>query len=64
MANYQKAILDLRAKLNISQTELAKKLGVAFASVNRWENGVRPPSKLHLQQLINILKENDIKVED
>ena len=33
-----------REKLVLSQTEFAKELGVAFASVNRWENGVRIPT--------------------
>lgn len=33
-----------REKLVLSQAEFAKELGVAFASVNRWENGVRIPT--------------------
>lgn len=33
-----------REKLVLSQAEFAKELGVAFASVNRWENGVRVPT--------------------
>ena len=33
-----------REKLVLSQTEFAKEPGVAFASVNRWENGVRIPT--------------------
>lgn len=37
--NYPYAIRKLRAKLNLSQEALAKMLGVAFTSVNRWENG-------------------------
>lgn len=37
--NYPDAIRQLRAELNISHQELAKLLGVAFSSVNRWENG-------------------------
>lgn len=34
----------VREKLVLSQAELAKGIGVAFASVNRWENGVRVPT--------------------
>lgn len=37
--NYPDAIRKLRAKLNVSQQELASLLDVAFSSVNRWENG-------------------------
>lgn len=33
-----------REKLILSQSEFAKELGVAFASVNRWENGIRIPT--------------------
>lgn len=33
-----------REKLVLSQVEFAKELGVAFASVNRWENGIRIPT--------------------
>ena len=33
-----------REKLVLSQVEFAQELGVAFASVNRWENGVRIPT--------------------
>lgn len=33
-----------REKLVLSQAEFAKELGVAFASVNRWENGIRIPT--------------------
>ena len=41
---YPSAIRKLRAKLNISQTELAAILGVSFTSVNRWESGKFSPS--------------------
>jgi putative transcriptional regulator len=36
--DYGKALRALREKLLITQTELAQKLGVSYASVNRWEN--------------------------
>lgn len=48
------AIKALRVKLGLSQSELGKRLGVSFATVNRWENGrVRPqPDRLlRLRQL-------------
>jgi type I restriction enzyme M protein len=31
-------VKELRSRLNLSQEELAAKLGVSFATVNRWEN--------------------------
>ncbi len=36
-------IRRLRARLGLSQTELAERLGVSFATVNRWENGHTKP---------------------
>lgn len=37
---------QLRTKLNLSQEDLASKLGVAFSTLNRWENGhVMPRGK-------------------
>lgn len=36
MTDYADTILELRAKLNLSQEALAEKLGVFFSSVNRW----------------------------
>ena len=35
----------IRANLDLTQQELAHRLGVAFATVNRWEGGVTKPQK-------------------
>ena len=37
----------VRAKLLISQTVLAKELGVSYETVNRWERGKLRPSFLN-----------------
>jgi transcriptional regulator with XRE-family HTH domain len=42
------AMIDLRAvrtRLGLSQLELARKLGVARCTVNRWERGLWKPTK-------------------
>ena len=36
-----KQLKAIRNRLGNSQTELAKRLGVAFITINRWENGHR-----------------------
>lgn len=64
MDNYKNAIVELRLKLNVSQEELAKMLGVSFSSVNRWENGRHMPTKIVKLKLSKLFKENGIKVED
>ena len=59
--NYPKLIKDYRKRENLTQEELAFKLGVSFASVNRWENGRYEPTlkiKRLLQSLIKQSKEN------
>lgn len=62
--NYSKAILELRSKLNISQLELAKMLGVSFQSVNRWENGHFEPTKIVKVRLLKLFEENNIILEE
>lgn len=62
--DYSSLILKLRAKLNISQEELAKLLGVSIISVNRWENGHFAPTKLVKEKIKELLNENNISMED
>lgn len=52
--------LYVRAKLNLTQEELAKKLKVSVPSISRWEMGkVMPTRKAHLI-FENFCKENNI----
>jgi len=44
--DYRALVKDVRRQLGISQEDLARELGVSFATVNRWENGKVKPSKL------------------
>ena len=39
-------VKEVRRQLNLSQEDLARELGISFATVNRWENGQVKPSKL------------------
>ena len=61
--NYQKALVQLRAKLNISQHELADLLQVSYPSISRWENGHNEPTKIEKVRLIELLKNNDIELK-
>lgn len=61
--NYSHAIIKLRVKLNVSQTELAKLLDVSFSSVNRWERGKCEPIIIAKEKLKELFKENGIEVE-
>lgn len=62
--DYPNAIRKLRAKLNISQQELADLLGVSFPSVNRWENGHYEPTLITKVKLEELFKEHHIDVEE
>ena len=62
--DYADGILKLRAKLNLSQEELAKLLGVTFISVNRWENDKYAPTKLVKVKLLQLFEENNIEVKE
>jgi DNA-binding transcriptional regulator YiaG len=61
---YPSAIRRLRAKLNISQTELAGILGVSFTSVNRWEKGHHQPTVIAKEKLRELFIENNIRFEE
>jgi DNA-binding transcriptional regulator YiaG len=39
-------VKEVRRQLALSQEDLARELGVSFATVNRWENAKVKPSKL------------------
>lgn len=43
-------VKEVRVQLDLSQEDLARELGVSFATVNRWENGRYLPSKLAMRQ--------------
>ena len=49
--DYPALIKEVRQQLAISQEDLARELGVSYATVNRWENGQAKPSKLARAQL-------------
>ncbi|HEY3319921.1 MAG TPA: helicase-related protein [Planctomycetota bacterium] len=49
--NYASRIKRLRTELDLTQSELADRMGVSFASVNRWENEQTKPSALAWQRI-------------
>ena len=53
-------VKKVRLQLNLTQEDLAHKLGVSFATVNRWENGSYNPSRLAKNTFANFCKDNNI----
>ncbi len=42
---FQDKVLNLRAKLNLTQKELGELLHVSLVTINRWETGKVQPTK-------------------
>lgn len=62
--DYAKMIKKLRDKMTLSQVEFAEVLGVSFASVNRWENGLHEPTIKIKRKLKALFREYDIKIKN
>lgn len=60
----QKLTKQIRAYLNMSQTEFAKQLNVTFQAVNRWENGRALPDKLAQSKMFDLCREKQLPVYD
>ncbi len=54
----------IRKTLNLTQEQLAHRLGVSFVTVNGWENGKRNPSPLARRQIEQLLKAAGIKLPE
>lgn len=61
--NWPKIIKAIRAKMFITQTDLAEKIDVSFASVNRWEQGYHEPTMKAKRKLAQICHEIGIDME-
>ena len=57
-------IIEIRSRLNASQEELARMIGVSYATVNRWENGHSKPNKAAQLRLYDICKERNVDLEE
>ena len=53
----------LRASLDLSQEQLAERLGVSFATVNRWEGGATRPQKAALEAIAAMAADIGIDAE-
>lgn len=53
----------IRAKLDLTQEQLAERLGVSFATVNRWEGGANRPQKAAQETILALAAEAGIEPE-
>lgn len=55
--NYITLLKGILSKTSLSQTDLAKRLGVTFASLNRWLNGHAKPHPRRIEQITKLYQE-------
>ncbi len=55
-----KTVRQLRARLNLSQEQLAQKLNISYATVNRWENAKAEPQGAQRDALLSLMEEAGI----
>lgn len=48
-------VRELRQLMQLTQVQFAAELGVAYETINRWENGHMQPSALALKQLRTVI---------
>ena len=61
---FNEKLLYARAKLNLSQNDLAKLLHVSYVTVCRWECQKTKATKKAMYALDQLLKDNHIEIED
>jgi type I restriction enzyme M protein len=54
----------IRANLDLTQEQLADRLGVSFATVNRWEGGTSAPQKAAREAILALAEEAGVQVDD
>jgi len=60
--NMQKEIRDLVRKYNLSQEDIASRLGVSFRSIYRWERGETfPQSRIMIREFKKLKQELEEK---
>src|SRR5215210_7770640 len=54
----------LRDALNLSQEQLAARLGVSFATVNRWETGKSKPQREQREKIQKLIEETGLSTDE
>lgn len=61
---FKDKVYQARMQLGLTQTELAQQLGIGYATINRWENGVTKPTKLKEYAFTQFCERNNIAIDD
>lgn len=62
--NFAAILRIIRAALNLTQEQLAERLGVSFATVNRWEGGGNKPQRAAQEAILALAREAGIEDAD
>lgn len=54
----------IRANLDLTQEQLSGRLGVSFATVNRWEGGTSAPQKAAHETIVALAEEAGVQTDD
>ena len=52
--NFSFYVKELRERLGLTQTQMAERIGVSFATVNRWENSQSRPRQLAWRRIVDL----------
>ena len=61
-SNYPQRIKDVREISELTQMQLAQRIGVSFATVNRWENRQTRPNQLAWNRILELEESLDKSV--
>lgn len=61
--NFPEEIKKIRQRSFLTQQEFAKKIGVAFSTVNRWESGRAKPNLKAMKSINTFCLDNNIPYE-
>ena len=61
--NFSQKVKFVRGELFLTQKQLAEKLGVSFATVNRWESKGVEPTFLVKKKFEDFCRQNNIQFE-
>ena len=56
--DFKEKIKKVRIEIGYSQEQLARELGVSFATINRWENGKTVPNMKAMKQMKDFCEKN------
>ncbi len=59
--SFPSLLRSIRAKLNLTQEQLAERLGVSFATVNRWEGGGNKPQRAAQEAILALAREAGVE---